>query len=517
MMRLIARCVVAVFCFFPADVYARVTLPSIIGDGMVLQRHAAIPIWGKALPGEAITVRFNKLESSSVTTADSVWRVNLPPCEAGGPYTMQIIGADTIVVKNILVGEVWICSGQSNMEFTMAKSSDAGTDIPRASDDQLRLFLVKREVAEEPRFSCDARWEDSSPSSVKNFSAVAYYFGKRLREELGVPVGLVQPTWGGTPAECWIDRTVLETNPVLAPIMAHWREDLRRYPEAKKEYDANSARLFAEWEEAGKAARASGLAEPPRPQEPRGPGGRNTPGGQYNAMIAPLIPYAMKGVIWYQGEANAARAYQYRTLFPALIELWRSRWGAGDFPFYFVQLPNLKRGPEPSRSGWAELREAQLLTLRLPKTGMAVTIDVGDSLNLHPTNKKPVGNRLALLALAKQYGRDTLAFSGPLYKSMRCENGGITLSFDFTGKGLCVKNGRSLEGFVIAGEDRIFHIAEASIAGNEVRVATPEVAKPVAVRYAWADNPPAALYNIDGLPASPFRTDDWPEVTFEKR
>jgi sialate O-acetylesterase len=446
-----------------------------------------------------------------------MWRVTLPPCDAGGPYTLEIAGTNTILLHNVMVGEVWICAGQSNMEFTMAKSSESERDIRLAGDEQLRVFLIKRMIAEQPQFTCDAQWESCAASNVGAFSAVAYYFGKRLRETLHVPVGLVQATWGGTPAECWIDQTLLELNPILAPIMEHWREDLVRYPEAKKEHDVYGAQLLAEWEAAAKVARASGLADPPRPQEPRGPGSRNTPGGQFNAMIEPIIPFAMKGVLWYQGEANTARAYQYRTLFPALIENWRTRWGEGNFPFYFVQLPNLKRGPEPSRSGWAELREAQLLTLRLPNTGMVVTIDVGDSLSLHPTNKKPVGERLARTALARLYGYDSLTFSGPVYKSMMRDDAGITISFEYCGKGLCSKEGRPLAGFTIAGEDKVFHPAEATIVGDDLRVFSADVQRPIAVRYAWQDNPSATLYNVEGLPASPFRTDDWPEVTFGKR
>ncbi|MBI5474876.1 MAG: sialate O-acetylesterase [Ignavibacteriae bacterium] len=496
---------------------ANVILPSIFSSGMVLQRNAPIPVWGKAAPGEKIIVKFNGQELQSIVGDDSLWRVDLPATHEGGPYTMTIAGSDTLVLTNVLVGEVWICSGQSNMEFTLAKSIDADKDIPEANHSDIRLFLIKRKVADEPQFTCEAKWEACTPASVKNFSAVAYYFGRRLQELLNVPVGLVQATWGGTPAECWTSREALESNKELLPILEKWREDLARYPEAKKRYDEELPRVSAEWETAAAKARATGEAAPPRPQEPRGPGSRNTPSGQFNAMISPIASYAMKGVIWYQGEANASRAYQYRTLFPAMIADWRKHWGAGDFPFYFVQLPNLKRGPEPSKSGWAELREAQLMTLSLPNTGMAVTIDIGDSTDLHPTNKKPVGLRLARIAEALLYGQSETEYSGPTYKSKTVEGEKMRIAFDHVGGGLVARGNEPLAGFTIAGSDKVFHTAEARIDGDEVVVSSSRVANPVSVRYAWADNPNCNLYNKDGLPASPFRTDDWPEVTFSKR
>lgn len=498
-------------------VRARVILPAIFNNGMVLQRNVNIPVWGKAAPGENITVRFLEQQLVAVAGDDSSWRVSLVPVPAGGPHTMTVAGSDTLVLNNILVGEVWICSGQSNMEFAMAKSLDAERDVSRANHPDIRLFLIKRALAEDPQFTCEATWQECSSTTVGKFSAVAYHFGKRLHEQLNVPIGLIQATWGGTPGECWMSREVLASEEELAPILDRWREDLAQYPDARKEYDKNLPQIMSDWEEAAGKARVAGQADPPRPQEPRGPGSRNTPGGQFNAMIVPLVPYAMKGVIWYQGEANAARAYQYRTLFPALIQDWRCRWGQGDFPFYFVQLPNLKRGPEPSRSGWAELREAQLLALHIPNTGMVVTIDVGDSLNLHPTNKRPVGLRLAAIAEAQLYGTTAATYSGPLYTSMTIDGDRITLAFDHVDGGLVAKDGLPLLGFMVAGTDKLFHTAEATIAGDRVQVRSEQVANPIAVRYAWADNPFCSLFNVAGLPASPFRTDDWPEVTFTRR
>ncbi len=496
---------------------ANILLPSIISSNMVLQQNVPVPVWGKGSPGEKVVVTFENQEMRTTVDAESLWRIHLEPIAAGGPFTMTIAGNDTIVLTNILVGEVWICSGQSNMEFTLAKSLDAENEMPKANFANIRLFLIGKKVAEEPQFTCEAKWEECSPNNVKNFSAVAYYFGRRLHEVLNVPIGLVQPTWGGTPAECWTSRKVLEADVELAPILAKWREDLLQYPETKKAYDAKLPAITAEWNAASAIARAAGEADPPRPQEPRGPGSRNTPGGQFNAMIAPIIPFAMKGVIWYQGEANASRAYQYRRLFPTLINEWRERWGRGDFPFYFVQLPNLKRGREPSPSGWAELREAQLMTLSLPNTGMAVTIDVGDSTNLHPANKKPVGLRLALIAESMLYGRKEVEYSGPLYRSMNVEDNKIRLAFDHIGGGLVAKNEHTLAGFTIAGADKKFYPAEARIEGDRIVVWNLDIREPVAVRYAWANNPTCSLYNKAGLPASPFRTDNWPETTFTRR
>ncbi len=508
---------VALASILHLPLHGNVMLPSIFSSNMVLQRNAPIPVWGKAALGEKITVSFNGQEVQSTAGEDSLWRVSLSATHEGGPYTMTIAGNDTVVLTNVLVGVVWICSGQSNMEFTLAKSIDADKDIPQAKYPNIRLFLIKKKIADVPQFTCEAEWEECTSKSVKNFSAVAYYFGRRLHEVLNVPIGLVQPTWGGTPAECWTSREVLESSSELVAILDKWREDLERYPEAKKEYDAKLPQVMVEWEAAAAKARAAGQADPPRPQEPRGPGTRNTPSGQFNAMIAPIIPFAMKGVIWYQGEANAARAYQYRTLFPAMITDWRQRWGQGDFPFYFVQLPNLKRGPEPSTSGWAELREAQLMTLSLPNTGMAVTIDVGDSTNLHPTNKKLVGLRLARIAEALLYGKGNEEYSGPIYKSMKIEGANVRLQFDHVGGGLVAGENALLSGFTIAGADKQFYSAEAKIEGDEIIVSNSNVSSPVSVRYAWADNPHCNLYNKAGLPASPFRTDDWPEVTFSRR
>jgi len=342
---------------------------------------------------------------------------------------------------------------------------------------------------------------------------VAYFFGRELHKELNVPVGLIHTSWGGTPAEAWTRREVLEADADFAPILKRYDDAVAKYPQAMEQYKQK----LAEWKQAVEKAKAEGKKPPRRPRAPFGPGNPHAPAGLYNAMIAPLIPYGIQGAIWYQGESNAGRAYQYRTLFPAMIKNWRDDWGRGKFSFLFVQLANfMKTKPEPDESAWAELREAQSMTLALPNTGMAVIIDIGDAVDIHPKNKQDVGKRLALWPLAGIYGKK-LVYSGPIYKSMKADGNSIILSFDHAGGGLVAKGDGQLKGFSIAGADRKFVWADAKIEGNTVVVSSEKVSDPVAVRYAWADNPVCNLYNKEGLPATPFRTDDWPGVTVDAR
>jgi sialate O-acetylesterase len=425
---------------------------------------------------------------------------------------MTLTGKNSITIKNILVGEVWVGSGQSNMQMSVQSSNNAEQEIAEANYPKIRLFYVKREVADKPQSDCEGSWVECSPETVPGFSAVAYFFGRYLYKELDVPVGMIHTSWGGTPAEAWTRREVLEKMPVCAPILKRYADAVARYPQAMEEHKQK----LAEWKEAAAKAKAEGKNPPRRPREPFGPGNPYAPVGLYNAMIAPLIPYRIAGAIWYQGESNAGRAYQYRTLFPAMIKNWRDDWGLGEFPFLFVQLANfMKTKPEPGDSAWAELREAQLMTLSLPNTGMAVIIDIGEADNIHPKNKQDVGKRLALWALANTYGKE-LVYSGPIYKSMKVDGSSIVLSFDHVGGGLVAK-GEELKGFAIAGADKKFVWADAKIDGDTVVVSSDKVSEPAAVRYAWADNPVCNLYNKAELPASPFRTDDWPGVTVDAR
>ena len=495
--------------------FADVKLPSVISDNMVLQQGKQASIWGWAEPGEKVAVSGSWQIGSWDTTADkdSKWMIKIEPPKAGGPYELIFKGKNTITIKNILVGEVWLCSGQSNMQWSVRQSANAEQEIAAANYPDIRLFTVERKPAEQPQSDCVGDWQLCGPQTVPGFSAVAYYFGRELHKELDVPVGLIHTSWGGTPAEAWTSKKTLESDPDFEPILKRYSDVIAKYPEAKSKYEQK----LKEWEKAVAEAKAEGKKPPRRPYPPRGPRHKNNPSGLYNAMIAPLIPYGIQGAVWYQGEANAGRAYQYRKLFPAMIKNWRNDWGQGDFPFLFVQLANFMAvNLEPSESAWAELREAQLMTLALPKTGMAVIIDIGDANNIHPKNKQDVGKRLALLALARSYGKK-LVYCGPIYKSMRVEGNKIILHFDYVGGGLVAGGGEPLKGFAIAGADRKFVWADAKIDGDTVVVSCDKVTKPVAVRYAWADNPVCNLYNKEGLPASPFRTDDWPGITANEK
>ncbi|HOZ45451.1 MAG TPA: sialate O-acetylesterase [Candidatus Hydrogenedentes bacterium] len=492
---------------------AELTVPSIIGDHMVLQQGKRLPIWGKADPGQAVVVAIAGKEAKAVADDQGRWQVKLPKLPFGDPLEMTISAGDTsLTFSDILVGEVWIGSGQSNMQWTVQDSNNAAEEIAAAAHPNLRLFYVERTVATEPQENCNGAWTACTPETIPGFSAALYYFGRDLHKELGVPVGLIHSSWGGTPVESWTSHAALNAEPMAKPILDRWQETLRNYPAAAEAYQ----KQMEEWKAAAEKAKAEGKEAPGQPGAPTGPGHPWTPSGLYNAMIAPLVPYAVQGAIWYQGESNAGRAFQYRTIFPLMIEDWRNAWN-DSISFYFVQLANFyDRDAEPVESEWAELREAQTMTLDLPKTGMAVIIDIGEAKNIHPKNKQDVGKRLALNALAKDYHK-SIPFSGPMYDRMRKKSGNIILSFDHTDGGLKAMGGEPLKGFAIAGADRKFVWANAKIDGNKVVVSSDQVADPMAVRYAWANNPECNLYNGVGLPASPFRTDDWTGLTINAR
>jgi len=509
---------------------ADVKLPSIISDNMVLQQGMKVSVWGWAEPGEKIKIScsWQRREWKTHTDKNGEWMIKIKPPEKGdGPFEMSVSSSNIITIKNILFGEVWVCSGQSNMEHPIKLSSHAEKEIAEAAYPKMRLFVVKRDFSEEPKTDCEGQWKMCSPETIPDFSAVAYHFGRKIHLELDYPVGLILTAWGGTQAEVWTDKKILEADSDLKPIIDNYEKAARNFDNEKKKYE----KKLAEWKELAVKAEAEGKKPPPKPRNPnlnspstypvkRPPvriGGRNAPGGLYNAMVLPLIPYGIQGVIWYQGESNVWRAFQYRKLFPAMIKNWRSKWGQGKFPFLFVQLANYTAVlPEPGESRWAELREAQLKTLSLPKTGMAVTIDIGDAGRIHPKNKKDVGNRLALWAFSGIYEKK-LVYSGPIYKSMKIEGNSIILNFNHIGSGLEAKGESSLKGFAIAGADKKFVWAEAKIVGDTIVVFAEDVAKPAAVRYAWAANPVSNLFNKEGLPASPFRTDDWQGITFNER
>ena len=637
-----------------SKIFADVRLPKILGSNMVLQRNHEIQIWGWADRREKVTVHFNEVVRSIRADEDGKWLITLPAMKAGGPYSMKVRGKNILELENILIGDVWVCSGQSNMEWPLQQSNDAVQEAAHADYHGLRLFTVPNNVQAEPAEDISGgEWQECNAETVLPFSAVGYFFGRDIHRELKVPIGLISSNWGGTVIETWMSREAIDT-------MEDFREQMESLSpiDLKKEMEQKQAQLHAViekyaaeepgiqegravwadpeldlsgwgtmslpglWESRGldgldgivwfrrefflppEAAESGIILElgciddsdqtwvnghktgetiqkynqdrfykvPPeylregrnvvvvRVEDTGGGGGlygdtgkmkavsgdfeiplsgewlyRVSPAGLqlnfqnliapnsyptllFNGMIHPLLNYPILGAIWYQGEANAGRAYQYRTLLPLMIRDWREHWKQDDFPFLIVQLANYMAPPvEPGESAWAELREAQSMALSLDKTGMAVTIDIGEADNIHPRNKQEVGRRLALSALKVAYGWDVV-YSGPVFREMRVEGSRAVLSFDPVGSGLlCRDRYGYLKGFAMAGPDRVFHWAKAHIEGDKVWVYCDEVSNPVAVRYAWADNPDDAnLYNREGLPASPFRTDDWPGITVKK-
>jgi sialate O-acetylesterase len=627
------------------SVLAEVSLPKIFSDNMVLQQDSPVRIWGWADEGEEVTVNFNGQAIKSICDKNGNWQVKLKSMSAGGPHKMMVQAKNKIEFKNILIGEVWICSGQSNMEWTVSNSLNSKQEIANADHPTIRLFTVKRALSSVPKKDVsDGKWQICNSSTIEQFSAVGYFFGRELNQSLDVPIGLISTNWGGTVSETWTSRGTMEMFPEFSDKLAElektdleklydaaimelregkgdlgmnekwhmkssvpvkWQKmtipqrwegaglpgvdgivwfmkeitlsaeeavksmvlhigpvdnsdntyvngiqvgSIERIPDKVREYTVTPEVLKVGkniicvrvtdygggggiWGKKDKiyykiGDKKIGLAGEwsyriGRSKVPKillvGP--NSFPTLLYNGMINPLLPFAIKGVIWYQGESNARRAYQYRDLFPAMITDWRKNWGQGDFPFLFVQLANFKKASEmPGDSDWAELREAQAMALKLPNTGMAVIIDIGEADNIHPKNKQDVGYRLAQNAKKIAYDQD-IVYTGPLYKSMKIEGNKIRISFNNFGSGLKIKDRYGyLKGFTIAGDDKKFVWAKAYIEGTDVIVSSDVVIKPVAVRYGWADNPDDVnLYNIEGFPASPFRTDAWPGVTVGKK
>jgi sialate O-acetylesterase len=478
-----------------ATLHGAVKLPSLISDHMVLQQGMPVRIWGTADAGEAVRVEFQGQSVAAKARENGKWEAWLRPLSAAGPLEMTV---NAITIHDVLVGEVWIGSGQSNMEFALANATNHDDEIANAQFPLIHLFHVKRALAEAPAEDVAGTWELCSPKSVPHFSAVEYFFGRHLHQALHVPMGLIESDWGGTPAEAWTSHPALEGDAALKFVLDNWDRVLANYPAAKQQYD----RRIEQWNQAVAKAKADGTKPPNRPAAPQGPGHQFTPAGLFNGMIAPLTPYGIRGVIWYQGESNAnePQAYRYRRLFADMIEDWRNRWGEGDFPFLFVQLANYK-----SNQWWPVLRESQTETLRLQKTGMALAIDVGESGDIHPKNKQDVGKRLALAALHVAYGQAG-EYSGPMFSEATSEGGRMRVYFTHA-SGMQAKGGGEVTGFTIAGEDGKFVAAEARIDGETVVVSSAQVADPVAVRYAWADDPVCNLVNQAALPAGPFRSD----------
>lgn len=491
---------------------AFVRLPSIFSDNMVLQQGMPVRIWGWADPGEKINLSFSEQWKTAVTNEEGKWSVLLDELNYGGPYEMIITGENEIILHNILVGEVWVSSGQSNMEWPLSLTQNAEQELLLSNYPKIRLFKVRRKAASEPSDDCIGNWDICEPVTVSGFSAVAYFFGTELYNKLNVPVGLIDASWGGSVAEAWMEMDVLKAHNEYKPIIQKWDECLEKYGSMEKmirEWSVYEDTIF-DWVRVVSEAAKNGQEIPEQPVMPECSECLFFPSGMYNGMINPLIPFGIRGVIWYQGESNAARALQYQKLFPALIDNWRTAWGQGDFQFLFVQIAPFGAGFYEEDEA-AELREAQFLTyLNVPNTGMVVTMDIGNVTDIHPRNKKEVGRRLALWALSGTYNQEGGIYSGPLYKSMSIEKNEIRVCFDFTGSGLMAENGKP-RGFEIAGKDMEFVEADCEIQGDCVIVISKAIDRPVAVRYGWGNDALPKLFNKEGLPASPFNTENWPE------
>jgi sialate O-acetylesterase len=646
------------FLFFVlvSPLSAEPVLPHLFSDHMVIQRETEIRIWGRADPGEGISVSLRNETGQTTADADGRWKITLPAMRAGGPFTLTVQGKKRIVFRDVMLGEVWVASGQSNMTYALSGATGGEKEILHAIYPGIRFFTVPRKIAIEPQTdTLPAAWEVCSPGTSKSFSAVSYYFARDLHKALGVPIGVILSAWPGTAGEEWTDPESLGREPILKPIVERWdasAADVKSYAAHPAEFsmefddfellraenDSQGALNLSNFDDAaaqtstggdwtydwqgapesmfelftpgrggkGLAARVKGTldgasssrikASFKQDNSPydlssfagirfwvRGNGSfqfqtlqptiqdwddystgtyeataeweqvpiwfkdlkqagwgvyepltlnaltgfaiinmttvgdpMRPPAGLYQGMITPLEPYRIRGVVWYQGEGNTWRAYQYRALLPALIAGWRNGWKEGNFPFLIVQLPNHGESPELGDSIWAGLREAQLLTAKsVRNTGLAVTIDVGDPHNLHPPRKEEIGHRLAVWALGTTYG-EKIVYSGPFYESMQIIGKEIRIHFSHLGAGLEARGG-ALKGFSIAGDDRKFHWANARIEGDSIVVSNPDVVSPVAVRYAWAGSPECNLYNKEGFPASPFRTDDWPIASSEDR
>jgi len=488
--------------------FSQIKPNSLFADHMVLQRSVMVPVWGTAKEGEIVTVEFAGQKKSTVA-ANGRWMIKLSPLKGGGPFTMTIRGSNTIIINNVLVGEVWLCSGQSNMGFPL-RSVRAKGKYPKIetvlADAQnyplIRQFGIPlKKSTSTPSLVNDVngKWMVCDSVNAKNFSAVAYFYAKELNKKLKIPIGIINASYGGTAAENWINLDLLKGDSSLKSIVTNYTKTATDFPATLGKYRTNETVLYNKYKVDSAMAVEQKKELPRKPSVPMNPSERGGPGGLYNTMIAPLMPFAIKGVVWYQGEANGSRGIQYRTLLPLLINNWRNNWGIGNFPFLIVQIPGWK-GHQP------ELREAQLLTWqKVPNTTMTVINDCDDTVDVHPGNKQPVGERLSLAALTTVYGENK-EYSGPVYQSMKVEGNKIILYFTHVGKGLVAKKGE-LKDFVIATANKNFVPAKAMIKNNTIIVSADGIENPVAVRLGWRLCPQVNLYNQEGLPATPFRTD----------
>ncbi|MFH7019284.1 sialate O-acetylesterase [Flavobacterium sp. FlaQc-47] len=485
------------------SISAQVKLPALVADNMVLQQNAKVNLWGWASPNEKIiiTLGWENLPVEVIADANGNWKaaVNTPK-GSDKTYDISINASNNITLRNILIGEVWLCSGQSNMFFPVGREDKTWKtgvknyeeEVKNASFPNIRLFTVALNASPTPLEDVTGNWKVCTPESIQTFSAVAYFFGRDLYQQLHVPIGLISTSWGGTKAEAWTAQTILENDVAFLPIL---QEDAKNEKLHQEKLEAYYLNLTNERMASAENTPKGQLKKPKK--EPN-----KTSYVLYNAMLHPIVNYTIKGAIWYQGESNSGKAFLYRTLFPAMVKSWREEWKQGDFPFYYVQITPHK-GQNP------DIREAQLMSLKtIPNSGMVVTTDVGDAKNIHPIDKQTVGYRLALIARAKTYGENKLVYSGPIFNHMKVKKQKAQLFFDYADSGL-QKKGATLKEFEIAGNDQIFYPAEAKIDGKTVVVSSSKVKEPVAVRFAWKAVPEPNLFNNDSLPASPFRTDDW--------
>ncbi|MFA5058095.1 MAG: sialate O-acetylesterase [Opitutaceae bacterium] len=500
---------------------AEVTLAPLFADHAVLQQGRPVPVWGRAAPGENVSVTFRDQTATATADQDGRWIVYLDPLRPGAPADLIVSGKNTIRREDILVGDVWICSGQSNMEFMVwGPPGDvygvdhADEEVAAAHYPLIRHFKIERDPGDRPPAQVHGSWAVCSPATVGKFTAVGYFFARDLQRRTEAPIGLINSSWGGSPVESWMSAAALASDPAFAVVRERWREALAAYPtpaayeKAHAEFKKAEAAAIKEWLHAPPGSKRTTLVKLGEVYQhmPHGPDDPFAPEVLFDTMIEPIIPYGLRGVLWYQGESNAGHPTEYHALFAALITDWRRRWGQGDFPFYWVQLPNF--GPtDPDGTDWPRLREGQAQTLSLPHTGMAVTIDVGNRDDAHPRNKQEVGRRLALIAGHEIYGVPG-GWSGPMFKAAEREGAAMRVHFAHV-NGALVTRGQPPPAFAVAGADRRFFPAAARIDGDTLLVSAPEVTAPVAVRYAWTNAPDASLFDSIGLPAAPFRSDDW--------
>ena len=486
---------------------AEIVLAPLFSDGAVLQRDKPIPVWGHATPQQKIAVTFRDQIVNATVAADGRWIVYLDPEPASGTPTEIVVSSakGSVVVRDVVVGEVWLAAGQSNMEWPVSHVRPEEKAIAAANMPLVRHLKIENTVAPSPADTVKTRgWEAASPSTVGTFTAVGYFFAREIHRKTGVPVGIINASWGGTPIEAWMSERALRSTALSATVDARWQQALAEWPPERVAAYPAQVEAFLKAEEHAKTTKTKNPL--PWPPLPATPDSRLRPSGLFNAMIAPLQPGALRGVLWYQGERNVEHASDYGELFKALIRSWRANWGDDTLPFYFVQLPNYA-GDDPKGRQWARLREAQTKALELPRTAMAVTIDIGDADDLHPRTKMEVGRRLALIAKMEIHDLPGDP-SGPMFVGATRENGAMRVRFTHAATGLIAQQ-RPVQALELAGADKVFHPASGRIERDTLIVTSPQVPAPIAVRYAWTNAPAANLYNGAGLPAEPFRSDDW--------